>query len=94
MVPGSGTTEPPPKLDAGLPRPDDLPAPSPPLKEPLVAPLLKVTEAPSPMVSELRVWLTLPNFRDVPVPFTVTAAVSDVRLPFTLVVPALAVSVL
>ena len=54
-------------------------------------PLLKVTVAPAPMLSELRVWLTLPNFSAVPVPETFTMEVPEPRVPLTLVVPPFAV---
>ena len=55
-------------------------------------PLVKVTVAPAPMLSEASVWLTLPNFNAAP-PLTCTLAPPLPRLPFTFVVPPLAVSV-
>ena len=48
---------------------------------------MKVTVAPAPMVSELRVWLTVPNFRLVPAPVTLTDELPVPRALFTLVVP-------
>ena len=48
-------------------------------------PLVKVTVAPAPMVSEARVWLTLPNFMAPALALTIEVPVPS--RPFTLVVP-------
>ena len=91
MVPGSGTAAEPKPPEAN---PDG--ALKSLLNEPVAVPLVKITVAPAPMVSELSVWLTLPMRRMVPLPesFTVTAAVSVLRAPFRLVVPSLTVRAL
>ena len=90
-MPGSGTVAPPPKLEAGLPKPAALPPPSSPVREPLAAPLVKMTVAPAPMVSELSVWLTVPKRSLVPLPASVTVTTAKPgavpRVPFTLAVP-------
>ena len=67
---------------------NDLPPPAP--KE--AAPLVKVTVAPAPMVSDESVWLTVPNLNVVPAPVTLTAEVPLPTAPSTVVVPAVALS--
>ena len=76
-MPGSGTTALPP----GLPSPANAPA----------VPLVNVTFAPAPMVSDASLWLTEPKRVSA---FATTTAEPNVlpKAPLILVVPALVVS--